>query len=175
VDREVELIVGIDDPKFSNDPDGFCSKDDCRAVMRNFFQRYGILDSEKFTCFSVREQIGQIGIRNVAGGTLSKAQTADAWGVKGKQYLGKPDLIKQIAVVCAGDFQTVVCNAVKEILNGHDINSYVDRFVNVQGKSENEIRNAISNALEKRSPYHYAEARIFRCLADGDVEPYGND
>jgi hypothetical protein len=114
---------------------------------------------EKFVCISVRPD-GE------------NSNLANAYGF---QFELKPDVINEIAIVCAGDFQNVIYKAYCDLLRGKDINKCVECFEVLpddadRGPREKILKKAISKAKEAGRPY--AEARLYRSLHRTDcVDP----
>jgi len=77
-------------------------------------------------------------------------------------------VVKEIEVVCVGDFQTTICNVVAKGLHGEDIGEYLSKFTVLSGKTTDEKMAELEKAAAKvRSP-QYAEARIHRPLKRSD-------
>jgi hypothetical protein len=63
-------------------------------------------------------------------------------------------VVEEIEVVCAGDFQTTICNAVAKSLRGDDISEYLSRFTVLSGKTVGEKMAALEKAVaDVRSPH----------------------
>jgi hypothetical protein len=101
-----------------------------------------------------------------------KGNLADAYGF---QFELKPEVMDEIAIVCAGDFQTVIYNAYRNLLRGKDINKYVECFEMLPDDADRPMREkilmkAISIAKVEGRPY--AEACLYRPLRRDDcVDP----
>src|SRR5208337_1861965 len=99
--EKLKLVVGIDDPKYKEDPEGFCSSDKLDWLVDAFCCEYGIPYKRKFVCISVRLETDTS--RTITEGHTAKiSATADAYGT---EFVLKSKVIDEIAVVCAGDFQ----------------------------------------------------------------------
>jgi len=70
------------------------------------------------------------------GRTAVKYQLSEAYG--GNVLTLKPDVVKEIEVVCVGDFQTTICNVVAKGLHGEDIGEYLSKFTVLSGKTTDE-------------------------------------
>jgi hypothetical protein len=154
----MRFFTGTKNPVFMNDPEGLCSSDECRLLVEPFMERF-FTYVEKFVCISVRPD-------------NEKGNLADAYGF---QFELKPEVMDEIAVACAGDFQTVIYNAYRNLLQGEDINKYVECFERLPGdadrlKREKILMKAISDAKVAGRPY--TEARLYRPLRREDcIDP----
>ena len=154
----MRLFTGINNREFVNNPEGYCSSDEYTLLVEPFMERYFIY-VEKFVCISVRpdDEVGNL---------------ADAYGF---QFELKPEVIDEIAIACAGDFQNVVYAAYCALLRGKDISEYVECFEVLptdadRPKREEILTNAISKAKAAGRPY--VEARLYRPLRRTDcVDP----
>ncbi len=154
----MKFFTGTDNRDFVRNPEGKCSSDECKLLVQPFMDHYFGYE-EKFVCITVREDDGN--------GNL-----ADAYGF---QFELKPDIINEIAIVCAGDFQNVIYKAYCSLLQGKDIKEYVECFEVIpagtdRAKREKILANAMSKAKEAKRPY--VEARLYRCLRRSDcIDP----
>jgi len=150
----MRFFTGTDNPDFVGKPEGKCSSDDCKLLVQPFMDHYFRYE-EKFLCITVRD-------------ADEKGNLADVYGF---QFELKPDVINQIAIVCAGDFQDVIYNAYCCLLRGKGIKEYVECFEVIptdadRAKREEILANAMSKAKEAKRPY--VEARLYRCLRRSD-------
>lgn len=154
----MRLFTGIENRHFVRNPDGKCDSDECKLLVQPFMDQYFGYE-EKFVCITVR-------------GDDDNRSLADLYGF---QFELKPDVIDEIAIVCAGDFQTVIYNAYCGLLQGKDIKKYIECFEVIpsdadRAKREEILANAISKAREAERPY--VEARMNRCLGRSDcIDP----
>ena len=154
----MRFFTGTKNPVFINDPEGLCSSDEYKLLVEPFMEHF-FTYVEKFVCISVRPD-GE------------KGNLADAYGF---QFELKPEVMDEIAIVCAGDFQTLIYNAYRNLLRGKDISNYVESFEMLpddadRPKREEILTNAISKAKAAGRPY--AEARLYRPLRRTDcVDP----
>jgi hypothetical protein len=150
----MRFFTGTKDPVFINDPEGLYSSDEYRLLVQPFMEHF-FTYAEKFACISVRSD-GE------------KGNLADAYGF---QFELKPEVMDEIAIVCAGDFQNVIYNAYCALLRGEDINRYVECFEMMpddadRPKREKILMKSISNAKMAGRPY--VEARLYRPLRRND-------
>src|SRR5258708_26355412 len=154
----MRFFTGIENRDFVRNPEGKCSSDECKLLVQPFMDRHFGYE-EKFVCITVREDDDN---RNLA----------DSYGF---EFELKSDIIDEIAIVCAGDFQTVIYNAHIGLLQGKDIKEYVECFEVIpsdadRAKREEILANAIFKAREAKRPY--VEARMYRCLRRSDcIDP----
>jgi hypothetical protein len=154
----MKFFIGIDDPDSVHNPEGYCSSDEYKLLVQPFMELY-FTYVEKFVCILV--------CPDDENGDLAKAY--------GFPFELKPEVIDEIAIVCAGDFQNVVYAAYCDLLRGKDINKYVECFEvlpNDEDRAPREkiLMKAISKAKEAGRPY--AEARLYRPLRRTDcVDP----
>lgn len=162
-----KLVVGIDEDDYIANPDGFVSSDTCRDVMSAFVPRHlGIDYPTEFVSMSVRYPL-PIPEAVVGGNVQPKYDLADIYGVP---FLLVDSVIKDIDLVCSGDFQDLVCAALVEFLNGRDVSRHKKLFKVVTGKSETEIKEMIDEAQKEKDNFPYVEARIYRALRRADCE-----
>jgi len=160
-----KLEVRTNSAKYTRNPQGFKSTDECAVTLKVFCDTHGIPYSDMFVSIAVSLEGGNL--KKVGPGrTAVKYQLAEAYG---KNVITlKADVVKEIEVVCAGDFQTTICNAVAKSLHGDDIGEYLSRFTVLSGKTVQEKMAALEKAAANvRSP-QYAEARIHRPLKKSD-------
>lgn len=160
-----KLEVRTNSAKYTRNPEGFKSRDECAVTLKAFCDIHGIPYSDVFVSIAVSLEGGNLKTFG-QGRTAAKYQLAEAYG---KNVIAlKSDVVKEIEVVCAGDFQTTICNAVAKGLHGDDIGEYLSRFTVLSGKTVEEKMAALEKAAANvRSP-QYAEARIHRPLRKSD-------
>ncbi len=161
----IKLEVRTNSTKYKKNPVGFKSTDECAVVLKAFCDIHGIPYSDVFVSIAVSCEGSNLK-KAGPGRTAVKYQLSEAHG--GNVLTLKPDVVKEIEVVCAGDFQTTICNAVAKGLHGEDISEYLSKFTVLSGKTTDEKMAELEKAAEKvRSP-QYAEARIHRPLKKSD-------
>ena len=154
----MKFFTGTLNRAFIDNPEGLCSSDEYVLLVQPFMERF-FTYAERFVCISVRPD-GE------------KSNLADAYGF---QFELKPEIIEEIAIVCAGDFQNVIYNAYRSLLRGEDIDRFVECFEILphdadRSKRERTLMKAISSAKAAGRPY--AEARLYRPLRREDcVDP----
>jgi hypothetical protein len=161
-----KLEVHTNSAKYTRNPEGFKSTDQCAVALKAFCDLHGIPYSDVFVSIAV--SLEGSNVKKVGPGrTAVKYQLAEAYG---KNILTlKSDVMKEIEVVCTGDFQTTICNAVAKRLRGDDISEYLSKLAVLSGKTVEEKMAALEKAAANvRSP-QYAEARIHRPLRKIDV------
>jgi hypothetical protein len=84
----------------------------------------------------------------------------------------RDEVIGDIQVVTIGDFQTVICEAIRIYFDDSDgdrLRKYIrERVVDLRGNTVEEKRSALDRASRLVSGAAYAEARIFRPLRKED-------
>jgi len=154
----MRFFTGIKNPDFISDPEGLCSKDECEPFVRAFMEHYFSYE-ENFVCISVRPD-------------RENGNLADAYGF---QFELNPEVMDDIVIACAGDFQNLILATFKGLLGGKDIDAYVGCFELLppnagRPKREKILMNALSNAKEARR--QYVEARLYRPLRRTDcIDP----
>lgn len=157
----IELKVRND----TGDPEDFRSTDACAVVLQAFCDIHHIPYSDVFVSIAVSLEGGNL--KEFAPGHKAvKYQLADEYGENVLTL--KVDIVKEIEVVCAGDFQTTVCNAVARSLRGENISDYLSKFTVLSGKTTDEKMAELEKAAAKVRGTQYAEARIHRRLKRSD-------
>lgn len=97
---------------------------------------------------------------------------ADAHGF---QFELNPDVINEIAIVCAGDFQNVIYKAYCYLLRGEDIKGHVECFEIIPAAAPRAEREDVltkTMATARDAERRYVEARLYRSLRRSDcIEP----
>lgn len=154
----MRFFTGSDDPDFISDPEGKRSSD-CRLLVKPFMDRYFGGYQEEFVCLSIREDD-------------ETANLSDAYGF---QFELKPDVIDEMAIVCAGDFQNVIYGAYCQLLRGEEISESLSCFEIIPRSATRSgriqiLKNALTMAKQMGRPY--AEARMYRSLRRSDcIDP----
>jgi hypothetical protein len=152
----MRFFTGIKNREFVNNPEGYCSSDECRLLVQPFMERY-FSYVEKFACIMV----------------CPDDENGDLVKPYGVPFELKPDVMDEIAIVSAGDFQNVIYKAYCDLLQGKDINKYVECFEVLPDDADRATREKIlMNAISKEVEWPYAEARLYRPLRRTDcVDP----
>lgn len=74
------------------------------------------------SCLSGGTSLAHIYLPSVVRFACENGNLADAYGF---QFELKPEVMDEIAIACAGDFQNVISAADEGLLEGKDINEYV--------------------------------------------------
>jgi len=154
----MRFFTGTENAIFLRNPEGLCSSDEYELLVQPFMNRFFSYETT-FLCLSIR-------------GDDESGNIADAYGF---QFELKPDVMDDIAIVCAGDFQNVIYDAYCGLLRGEDIARYVHGFELLPNDADRTTREkilmkALSKAKDAGRPY--AEARIYRCLRRTDcIDP----
>jgi hypothetical protein len=154
----MRFFAGTDNPDFVRNPEGKRSSDEYKLLVQPFMDRY-FCYAEKFVCITVRADDDSHNL-------------ADTYGF---QFELKPTIINEIAIVCAGDFQNVIYEAYRALLQGKDIKEYVECFDMIPADADPSKRmeilaNSMSKAKNAERPY--VEARVYRCLRRSDcIDP----
>ena len=163
---ELRLLVRTEEKKFLRDPKGFCSQDDAeyRDTIGRVCHQNAIPHSRMFVSVEVRgDEV--LRPRFHARSTIQKQQLADSYG----QFLIelKPDVVSELALVCAGDFQNTIVNFKEK--NSFDLHDRVYVFNEAQGVEERWglLRDFVEKAVDLVQ-LGYAEARLFRALRTSD-------
>jgi hypothetical protein len=158
----MKLFTGTKDRNFVHNPEGMRHSDEYKLLVQPFMARYFSYE-EEFVCISVREGNGSCNL-------------ADAYGF---QYELKSSVIKDIAIVCVGDFQNVIYAAYCALLRGESIKRYVECFgILPTHASLAEREEILSMALSeaRKAGYPYAEARLYRSLCISDcINPHSGE
>lgn len=160
----VKLVVGIDDPQFKTNPQGFCSTDRLDWLVAAFCRQYRIPYKRKFVSISAKLETKPTSTTN-RGGVVKIAGSADLYGV---DFVLKPEVINEIAVVSAGDFQNLVAKAIGRLFESKSVESCLKQFVKVAGKRDERIELLLSAIKGVKERKGYAEARLFRPLKRSD-------
>lgn len=164
----LKLVVGIDDPDYKTNPEGFCSSDSIDWLVAPFCKKYHIPYEREFVSISVRSET-KLRLASSLAGKVKIAQAADLYGVG---FVLKQEVIDEISVVSDGDFQTLVGRATVRMIASKSIKRCLKQFRKVVGSRRERVkllRTAIENVNERNG---YAEARLFRPLKRSDcVDP----
>jgi hypothetical protein len=160
----ITIQVRMDDPSVL-DTEGFESHDCCPDLMREFLKLCGISYEAPFACGTIAiDQPRRGPLANRPG--LRKTKIEDSYG--GNIFTLNEDAVSQVRIVCAGDFQNVVCAAVTEVVAGKKTleeasDDTRERFrVISQGSAQAEVETALRWAVEHQEPWPYAEARLYQ-------------
>lgn len=160
----IRLEVRTNSREYFENPEGFRNSDDCAPVLRAFCDKHGIPYGDTFVSIAVLlegRNLKQFG----EGRTARKHKLVESYG--NLVITLKQALLKEIEVVCAGDFQNTICNAVARTLCGEDIKEIISRITVLSTKSCDEKMAALEEAAKVRGA-GYAEARIHRPLRKSD-------
>jgi hypothetical protein len=112
------LIVGTD-----RGLDGFTSSDGCSALMEEFLKSLDLPYLKTFVCASVRPLPSTKGVRGISQPTFCSADNY------GQPHVLKPELIPRVLLVCAGDFQNVMTQALLAYLrHGQPLSEFRQYF-----------------------------------------------
>jgi hypothetical protein len=160
-----KLEVRTCSSEYYENPKGFTSTDECAPVLKAFCDEHDIPYSNTFVSITVSRE--GINLKKFGDGrTAVKPRLSDLFGPYVLTL--KPNVVKEIQVVCAGDFQTTICNAVAKALRGESIREYLSRFTVLSGKTCDEKMAALEKAAGGVPGRQYAEARIHRPLKRSD-------
>lgn len=163
----MRLVVNTDSLTRSIDPAGFRQSDRCAPVVKAFCHSHGIPYEDTFVCIAVKADkvspLKPVGEREPTG--------VDVLYGKYPIELDKR-VIEDIQVVTAGDFQTVICEAIRRECSNEDWKKYVsEKVYDLRRLSYQEKERKLDEIAKSMSSSTYAEARIFRTLHTSDKKP----
>lgn len=162
--NSVKLVVGIDDPKYKTNPEGFCSSDELDWLVAPFCRKFLIPYEREFVSMSVMLERKPTSKTNRRRG-VKIVRTADLYGV---DFVLKPEVIDEIAVVSTGDFQNLIAKATVRLIESKSMKSCLKQFRKIVGKREERIKLLVSAIKHVKEHKGYAEARLFRPLKRSD-------
>jgi hypothetical protein len=160
--------------------EGFYSRDDCRCVMIEFFKFCDLPYVERFTCAAVKlctpaRRRGPLADRP----GIQRKWEADA-GFGKYVFTLSDETVGEVRIVCAGDFQNIICKGVADILNlRKSLDDVRQETMNLfrpipAGTPRAQIENGLRWAHENKGSWPYAEARLFRPVWRKDGQ-FAND
>lgn len=151
--------------------EGFHSSDDCECVMREFLELCGFPYGVPFTCGTITLEKQMSGpLANRPG--LRKAKVEDCYGENA--FVLNDAAVSKIRIVCAGDFQNIICAAVADILNLRKTVEEAKRDASKlfrlipEGTSRAEIEERLRWAVKNKGSRPYAEARLYQSIRTQD-------
>jgi hypothetical protein len=162
------LCVQMDNRTDVDTCDGFHSSDDCRCMMTEFFKTCELPYVEPFTCAAIqlRKPERKRGPLANRPGIQPRWRAEAAFG--NHVFVLNDKTVSEVRIVCAGDFQNIICKGVADILNRRkpleDVQQEImTLFRLIPAKTcRAEIDAHLSWALANKGQWPYAEARLFR-------------
>ncbi len=161
----ITVQVRMEDPADVDTKEGFESHDCCEGLMREFLKICGFSYKTPFTC-------GTIVIEKARRGPLASRSGAQKtkveYGYGGNVFILNDDAVSKVRIVCAGDFQNVVCAAVTLVVAGEKTleeatNETRQLFQFIpDGSSRTEIEITLRWAVDHKGSWPYAEARLYQ-------------
>jgi hypothetical protein len=161
----ITMQVRMEDPADVDMKEGFESHDCCEGLMREFLKACGFSYKTPFTC-------GAIVIEKPRRGPLARrpgvrnTKVEDGYG--GSVFILNDDAVSKVRIVCAGDFQNVVCAAVTQVVAGEKTLEEATKETRQlfqlipEGSSRAEIEAALRWAVDHKGSWPYAEARLYQ-------------
>lgn len=163
----IKLTVRTNSQKYSADPAGFRSSDRCAVLVRAFCYSHSIPYEDVFV---------SIAIKGCKPSMVTSAGKRTIYGIN--EEFGKYPIelhervIEHIQVATVGDFQTVICGAIKlecSSASGHELGRYLRDYVHcLQNLNPEEKKQKLEEMAHKLPSSRYCEARIFRTLYTSD-------
>jgi hypothetical protein len=163
----LKLIVRVDSLTHSNDPAGFRSSDRCAPLVRAFCHWHGIPYEDTFVSIAVKMQ------KHSPVRAVGKRMTHGIDVGFGKYPIELDErVIEDIQIAAAGDFQNIICEAIKRECfsrNDNDWKEYVRKKVyDLRGWTAQEKKQKLEEIASELPSGRYAEARVFRTLHTSD-------
>jgi hypothetical protein len=118
--NDMKLVVRTKSRKAMASKAGFTSSDECEPLMKSMFAFLGLPYEKPFACCWIeiqqekeKKKTGPLGNRP---GVQPTWKPADAYGPNA--FILDDTMVERVRLVCAGDFQNVVCALMTDILAG---------------------------------------------------------
>ena len=167
----ITVQVRMEDPADVDTKEGFESHDCCEELMREFLKVCGFSYNTPFTCGTIVIEKPRRGAPASRPG-VQKTVVEDGYG--GNVFILNDDAVSKVRIVCAGDFQNVVCAAVTQVVAGEKTleeatNETRQLFQFIpDGSSRAEIETALRWAVDHKGSWPYAEARLYQPIRARD-------
>ena len=170
----MRVVVRMKSREFVASEAGFTSSDCCQPLMQSMFSFLGLPYDKTFACglIEIGEQERKTSPFAKRPGVRTAWKPADNYGPHA--FILKDTTIKRIRLVCAGDFQNVVCELVTEILSGKALPEVREKALNekfraiAESTPLNEVEEVLRWADANKGSWPYAEARLVQPVREGD-------
>jgi len=166
----VKLEVRMRCRELTDSPKGFASSDDGAPFMKALFDFLGLTYKKPFTCCCIVPDPEH----------KKRSPFADRPGVKprwkpchayGSYVFTLNDAaVSKVRIVCAGDFQDVACEVLRQILRGTSLDKVrtspdAKRLRELpENATPEQVKEALDWASKNKGNWPYAEARLFQAV-----------
>jgi hypothetical protein len=170
----MRVVVKMKSREFVASETGFTSSDCCPSIMQSMFAFLGLPYAEKFVCGSIEIRRPQRKTSPFAKrpGVQTPWKPVDEYG--SHAFILNDASVLRIRLVCAGDFQNVVCQLVAEILTGKtlaEVREFAlnERFRPIAERTPlDKVEEVLRWADRNKGSWPYAEVRLLQPLREED-------